>query len=172
MWRSYCRCADTTDRLLQMLTMFDQHDQYPCKEGRESSEEKPTRHLGLGESRETHSPGSIIAGQGGGSIFNPGPLTRMRLCHNSDQIPIPGTLCSSHHPSWGKAPVATHSAAQKEIKSLVDRKLPAQPVPPAPTCKKYGVREQGKGQASEAPCPQQESSFAHSSHAAGEALSL
>ena len=36
-WRSYCRCADTTDKLLQMLTTFDQHDQCPCKEGRESS---------------------------------------------------------------------------------------------------------------------------------------
>lgn len=43
-WRSYCRCADTTDRLLQMLTMFDQHDQCPCKEGRESSE-KPTKDI-------------------------------------------------------------------------------------------------------------------------------
>lgn len=70
-WRSYCRCADTTDKLLQMLTTFDQHDQCPCKEGRESSEEKPTKDIwAWGEGGEIHSPGSIIVGQRGGSILN------------------------------------------------------------------------------------------------------
>lgn len=28
-WRSYCGCADITDKLLQMLTTFDQHGQCP-----------------------------------------------------------------------------------------------------------------------------------------------
>lgn len=44
-WRSYCGCADITDKLLQMLTTFDQHGQCPWKEGKKSSEEKP---FGLG----------------------------------------------------------------------------------------------------------------------------
>ena len=155
-----------------MLTMFDQHDQCPCKEGRESSEEKPTKDIWAWVRAGRYTVLEASSLTGGWFHFQPRPTHTGELCHNSDQIPIPGTLCSSHHPSWGKVPVATHSAAQKEVKSLVDRKLPAQPVPPAPTCKKYGVKEQGKGQANEAPCPQQESSFAHSSHAAGEALSL
>lgn len=39
--RSYCEGADTTDKLLQMLTTFDQHDQCP-QEGERARREKPT----------------------------------------------------------------------------------------------------------------------------------
>lgn len=74
-WRSYCRCAEITDRLLQMLTTFDQHGQCPCKEGRKSSEKKPTKDIwAWGERGERDSPRSIITRQRGGSIFNPGPF--------------------------------------------------------------------------------------------------
>lgn len=53
---SYCSYADITDMLLQMLTTFDQHGQYPCKEGRKSSEEK-SKTFGLGaQGREIHGP--------------------------------------------------------------------------------------------------------------------
>lgn len=93
-WRSYCRCADITDRLLQMLTTFDQHGQCPCKEGRNSSEEKPTEDIwawGTGWGRYTVLETSLLDKEVVSLVCE--------LCHDSDKLPIPRTLNILQAPS-------------------------------------------------------------------------
>lgn len=88
-WRSYCRCAEITDRLLQMLTTFDQHGQCPCKEGRKNSEKKPTKDIwAWGEHGERYSPRSIITRQRW-FHFQSRSIHVGGLCHSSDKIPTP-----------------------------------------------------------------------------------